>query len=285
MRHPAASRGLLFKSTLMYFPWRARRRREEASRDSRKRNRGHRAVPKECRTSRATLRGPCPVLRVCAHASQPRSARTRRLRAHAVHAQSDQLMREKFSERGSHCFEMRACRDEIHIGLHGKARSRKNAVAAPSDVARKPGGFDELQPLFDAAGFCAVAIVIEDALAPGEAERRVFAAGEDRSIFNRDPALVEVTIQRPRLKLAARQLALMHQQMKRMLVVIACFANRVKAVSKFRFGEKRLFNGVGCWSGHDPKVRTPCHRRRFRSRHPARRGARRFFRQGWGSYY
>jgi hypothetical protein len=71
--------------------------------------------------------------------------------------------------------------------------------------------------------------VIEDTLAPGQAKLWVFAAGKDRCVFNWYSALIEIAIQNPRLELAACKLSFMHQKMERMLVVIALFANGVKA--------------------------------------------------------
>jgi len=68
--------------------------------------------------------------------------------------------------------------------------------------ARQTGGFDEAQPFFNAAGSCAVAIVIEDAFAPCETEGGIFAAREDGGVFDGDAALIVVAIESPRLELA-----------------------------------------------------------------------------------
>ena len=67
--------------------------------------------------------------------------------------------------------------------------------------------------------------MIDDALAPGAAKRRIGAARQDDRIFDRDDALVVVAVQRPRLKLSAAEAAFVHQQMKRMLVMIAFLAH------------------------------------------------------------
>ena len=83
--------------------------------------------------------------------------------------------------------------------------------------------------------------MIEDALTPSEAEDGIFTAREDGGIFNRDAALVIVAIQSPRLKLAARQLAFVHEQVKWMLVMVALFADRIKAGEELGFREQRHF--------------------------------------------
>ena len=99
--------------------------------------------------------------------------------------------------------------------------------------AREAGGFDEAEPLFDAAGFGAVAVVIDDAFAPGEAEGGIFGAREDGGVFDGDAALVVVAIEGPGLELAAGEFAFVHQEMERMLVVVALFADGVEAGDEF----------------------------------------------------
>ncbi len=103
---------------------------------------------------------------------------------------------------------MRTGRNEIDIGLNGETRGGKNALAAERVLAREAGGFDEAQPLLDAAGLGAVAIVIQDAFAPGETKRGIFAAREDGRVFDGDAALIVVTIEGPGLQLSASELAL-----------------------------------------------------------------------------
>ena len=81
--------------------------------------------------------------------------------------------------------------------------------------------------------------MVEDALAPGEAEGGIFAAREDRGVFDGNAALVVVAIQGPGLKLAARELAFVHQHVKWVLVVIALFADGVKSGDEVGFREQR----------------------------------------------
>ena len=83
--------------------------------------------------------------------------------------------------------------------------------------------------------------MIEDAFPPGETKAGFFAAREDGRVFDGDAALVVITIERPRLKLAARKLAFMHKQMKRMLVVVTLFTNGVKAGDELGLREQRFF--------------------------------------------
>ncbi len=125
----------------------------------------------------------------------------------------------------------------MHVGIDGKARGGKDSLEANGLFAREASGFDKLEPLFDAAGFSAIAVVIDDALAPGETERRIFAAGEDSGVFDGNVFLIVVAIQRPGLELAASELAFVHQQVEGVLMVIALGADGVKAGDEFSFRE------------------------------------------------
>ncbi len=116
--------------------------------------------------------------------------------------------------------------DQRQVRIHRVADRRKHAALGNYQVARNASGFRELDPLFDAAGRAGLAIMIDDALAPSAPELGRFAASEDQSVFDGDGFLIVVAIEGPGLELAARQLSLVHQLMKRMLVVIALFADR-----------------------------------------------------------
>src|SRR5580692_10046028 len=134
---------------------------------------------------------------------------------------------------------MRARGDEIDVSMNRVARCGENSFALERLIARKAGGFDQPQPLFDAAWLQAITVMIENAFAPGQPEGGIFAARENGGILNRNAALVVVAIQGPGLELAARELAFVHQRVKRMLMVIALFAYGVKAGDEVGFGEQR----------------------------------------------
>src|SRR5438876_272429 len=129
----------------------------------------------------------------------------------------------------------------INVGLDGETRRGKNAVAAERVLTGQAGSFDKSQPFFNAARLGTVAIMIEDAFAPSEAKVRIFAAGQNRRVFDGYSALIIVAVQRPRLKLAARELAFVHEQVKRMFMVIALIANGMKAGDELCLREQRLF--------------------------------------------
>ena len=232
--------------------------------------------------------------------------------AQAIDAQSDQFFREHFGEGRSDRFEVRARGHEIDIGLNGVARGGENAVTLQRLVARDARGFNQAQPFFYAARPAAVTVVVDDALAPGKTKGGVFAACEDGGIFDGDSALVVVAIEGPGLQLAAGEFAFVHQEMERMFMVIALFADGMEAGNEVGFREKRVLRCFGSrhqlFAVHDRSceirtehaaplqgthcstqeidckkltVRAPCHRRRFQSRHPALGDVRGCFRRGW----
>ena len=92
--------------------------------------------------------------------------------------------------------------------------------------------------------------MIDDALAPSAAEGGIFAAHEDGRIFDGDTALIVITVESPRLKLAAREPAVVHEQVKWVLVMVALFSNGMKSSDKLGFGEQRLFDVVVREWGH-----------------------------------
>src|SRR5216684_977102 len=139
---------------------------------------------------------------------------------------------------------MRTRGDKVHVGLNGVSRGGKNAIALKRLFAGETAGFDEAQPFFNASGSCAVAIVIEDTFAPCEAEGGIFAAREDRGVFDGDAALIVVTIERPRLELAAREPAFVHQYVERVLVVVALLTDGMEAGDERGFRKRWLLDEI-----------------------------------------
>ena len=120
--------------------------------------------------------------------------------AQTVYTERDEFLGKKFGEGRGDSFKMRARGDEIDVGLNGVASGGKNSFAAESLISGKASGFDQTQPFFNAAWFCAVAVVVQDAFAPGEAEAGIFAASEDGGVLDGNAALVVVAIERPGLQ-------------------------------------------------------------------------------------
>src|SRR5271166_2164602 len=142
-----------------------------------------------------------------------------------VYAQGDQLGRKQFRQRRSDCFQQRAAANDIQIFIHRKACSRKNPFTSANLSRIETSGLRQLYPTLDTAFAGSIAIVIDYALAPRSAEDRVRTARQDNRILNRDDALIVIAVQRPGLQLAAAQLAFVHQQMKRVLVMVALLAS------------------------------------------------------------
>src|SRR5436309_3114863 len=105
---------------------------------------------------------------------------------------------------------MRSARNEQYISLHCIARAGQYAFALDGLLAMQTRAFDELQPLFDSAGMFAVAVVVKDAFAPGDAKNGILAAGENYGVFDGNVRLVVIAIQSPGLQLPAGELAFVH---------------------------------------------------------------------------
>src|SRR5215472_7966451 len=147
----------------------------------------------------------------------------------AIHAQGDEIAGKQFGQRRCNCLEQGAIPDQIEVGVHGIANPRQNLISAHHALALEARRLRQANPAFDSALVRGVTVMVHNALTPGAAEFRILAAREDDRIFDRNPALIVVAIERPRLHLPAAQLSLVHHQMKRMLMVISFFSHGAQA--------------------------------------------------------
>src|ERR1700709_586473 len=109
----------------------------------------------------------------------------------------------------------------MDIGIHRKARRRKDALRGLDISAVEPKTFSELQPAFDTALGIEISIVILNAMPPFETDIAVAKTRDHHRILDRNGALVVVAVQRPGLHLSLIELAAVQQPMKRMQVMIA----------------------------------------------------------------
>src|SRR5271157_4551891 len=123
----------------------------------------------------------------------------------------------------------------MHISLNGKSRCWKNARAAPRLLRLQSGSFYQLQPFLDSTRLTAIAIVIQNALAPGQTKREILAACQYRGVLDGNMFLVVIPIQGPSLQLPASEFSFMHLQVKRVLMMVAFRPNRVKSSDEFAF--------------------------------------------------
>src|ERR1035438_754498 len=147
---------------------------------------------------------------------------------------------------------MRAGRDKMNVRLHREARGGKDSISAQRLVAIESDSFDQLQPLFDAARSRAVPIMVQNSFAPGDSKRGIFTARKNGRVFDRDMFLIVVAIQRPGLQLAASEFSFVHEQVKRMPVMVELRANGVKTGDEFGLVEQRLFGGGGGHRSNSP---------------------------------
>ncbi len=81
--------------------------------------------------------------------------------------------------------------------------------------------FGEDEPARDAAVPFAIAVVIDDTLAPDATHGGVGHARKDDRILDRDDCLIAIAIEGPGLQLPAVQATRIHHVVKRMLVMVA----------------------------------------------------------------
>src|SRR5258708_36616293 len=90
---------------------------------------------------------------------------------------------------------MRGARNEENVGLNGVARAGQDSFTLDGLLAMQARSFHEPEPFFDSAGMLAIAVVVDDSLAPGNAKGGVLAAAENYGVFNGVVGLVVVGIQ------------------------------------------------------------------------------------------
>src|SRR5579862_6204632 len=144
---------------------------------------------------------------------------------HPIHAQADQILRKHFGERRCDGFYKAVLSDQRQISVDSVADGGKHASLGNYEIARYASGLREADPLFDPTRRARFAIVIDNAFSPDAAKLGRVAARKDQSVFDGDGFLIVIAVEGPSLKLAARELAFVHQPVKWMLMVITFFAD------------------------------------------------------------
>src|SRR5580704_4407633 len=142
------------------------------------------------------------------------------------HAQRDQVAGEKLRQRRRYRLQHRALAHQVEILIYGVTRGGQDFASVLDTLLIEASGLGELQPALNAAIRGCIAIMIHNALAPSTPKLEIFTTRKNDRILDRDPALVVIPVQRPCLELPSREFALVHAQVKRMLVVVALFAYR-----------------------------------------------------------
>ena len=137
----------------------------------------------------------------------------------------------------------------MQVRVHREAHARQHVAQARDVGDVETRGLRQLVPLADTALVVADAVVIGDPRDPRAAKFGVVGLGEDQRILLGNRPLIVETIFDPRLQLPPREFALMHQHVKRMLVVIGRLANRTQARDEF-------FGRVGFAFGHIVRARS-----------------------------
>jgi hypothetical protein len=80
--------------------------------------------------------------------------------------------------------------------------------------------------------------MVDDPPAPFPAQRRRRQARDQIGVLCRNPGLIVITVERPGLDLSAVELAVAHQVMKRMAVVVALLADLPQGILELRAGKQ-----------------------------------------------
>src|SRR5580658_580846 len=153
--------------------------------------------------------------------------------AQLFHPQRDQVARKKFGQRRSDALDKWPHAHEVEIFIADKARGRQNLSRAHHPFSLKSRSFRQLDPAQDSTLAPLVAVVIHNAFAPDAAERRIGRARKNDRVLDRNDRLIVIPIQRPGLQLSAAKLAFVHEQMKRMLMVITLLADLAQRRAQF----------------------------------------------------
>jgi hypothetical protein len=86
--------------------------------------------------------------------------------------------------------------------------------------ARNAKRLSQPDPHLDSAGARLRSIVVDNPLQPHTANLGVGTVGENRSVLARDRALIRKSVGNPALELSLRELAFVHQLVKRMIRVV-----------------------------------------------------------------
>ena len=136
---------------------------------------------------------------------------------------------EQLGQRRRHRDEQVRSLDEIHIGIAGAPHARQDVFEALDVLPLESHGLGEPEPQFESTLARRAAVVIVQALHPFAAERRIVGLREDHRVLAGDPRLVVVAIAHPGLDLGARERALVHARVERVLVVVARGSHRAQA--------------------------------------------------------
>src|SRR4029077_15212218 len=133
--------------------------------------------------------------------------------------------------------------DQVEVRVDSEADRGQHKAKIHDVVGIQSSRFCELQPFVDAAHVLAATVLIDNTLHPRSSDTLVDGLADDGGVFARNHSLVIEAVLNPRLHLAPSKLALMHQLMEWMLIVIRGRADRAQA-SRELVGAERI--GISC---------------------------------------
>ena len=136
------------------------------------------------------------------------------------HAPGHEIGREELGQRGGHGLDEAALAHELDVGVAGEAHAGQDGAAARHVLAVEADTGGQAQPQLEPALARLGAVVIVDPADPHPAERRIVRLRHDDRVLDGNPRLVVVAVQHPLLELNLRQLAVVHEPVIAVVVVI-----------------------------------------------------------------
>src|SRR3989442_11041934 len=164
----------------------------------------------------------------------PRQSRTKvgqHLRAHprivplpGQNALGQEVGSKELRERGGHRLDQASLADQLDVGVAREAPPGEDRAVARHLLAVEANAVGQSQPELESPLARLGAVVIVNPADPHPAEGRVFRLRDDDRVLDGNARLVVVTIQYPLLELHLRQLAVVHQPVIAVVVVITLLA-------------------------------------------------------------
>ena len=137
------------------------------------------------------------------------------------HALLHQVRREELGERGGHRLHEASLPHELDVTVAGEADPGEHRPTARDLVAIEAHPRGQPEPELEPA---VLGVVVLDAVDPHAPERRVVGLRQNDRVLDRDPRLVVVPVEHPLLELNLGELAVVHERVIAMVVVVAALA-------------------------------------------------------------
>src|SRR5919108_1242256 len=135
-----------------------------------------------------------------------------------------EVRREELGQRRRDGLDETSLAHELDVPVAGEAHARQHRAARRHFLTIETDALGQPQPELQAALAGDVAVVISNAADPHPPERGVVRLGQDDRVLDRHARLIVVAIEHPLLQLHPRELAVVHQMVIAVMIVVAVLA-------------------------------------------------------------